>query len=442
MKRPSQVAIVGRPNVGKSTLFNRIIRKRRALVHSTPGVTRDVQRIETEWAGVAFELMDTGGLLSGIDDVLIKEVEQRAWKEATNADAMIFVTDAEAGLTGLDVEVANRLRGVDAPVLLAVNKSENNQHAEAEFFKLGFESVYPISALHGQGVGDLLDDVVARLPKRAAEDVAEDVKLAIVGRPNVGKSSITNAMIGEDVAIVDSRPGTTRDSVDLTMRWFGKHLTLVDTAGLKRKSKSKDGLTSLTAIKSIDAISRADVVVMVLDASRDIANQDVKVASYAHRAGKGLMFCVNKWDLVEEKDNATVPEFEKNIRRAFRFAAYAPVLFVSAITGQRINRIPEIVWQIKEARDKRISTSEANRFVETVVARTPPPAYGGGNGKVYYVTQVGVAPPTFSCFVNKRAYFGRAYVRFLNNQLRDRYVFEGTVIRIKLVEKKRKEARQ
>ncbi|MFQ5510329.1 MAG: ribosome biogenesis GTPase Der [Candidatus Krumholzibacteriia bacterium] len=435
MKRPSRVAIVGRPNVGKSTLFNRITRKRRALVHPTPGVTRDVQRIETEWTGVAFELIDTGGLFSGIADELVHEVEKRAWQEALGSDVMIFVTDAETGITGPDIDVANRLREIEAPVFLVVNKSEKNRHSEAEFFELGFERIHAISALHGQGVGDLLDEVVAELPRRGPSSNHEDVKLAIVGRPNVGKSSLINAMLGKETTIVDSRPGTTRDSVDVTMRWFSKQVTLVDTAGIRRQSRSKDGLTSLSALKSIDAISRADVVVMVVDASRDIANQDMKVTSYAHRAGKGLIFCVNKWDLVADKDNSTVPQFEKKVRRAFKFASYAPVLFTSAVTGQRVSRILEIVWRVKEARETRLPTSEVNRFLEEVIERNPPPSYGGGNGKIYYVTQVDVSPPTFSCFVNKRAYFGRAYVRFLNNRLRDRYSFEGTVIRIKLVDK-------
>ena len=441
MNRLSRVAIVGRPNVGKSTLFNRITRQRRALVHATPGVTRDVQRIETEWAGVAFDLIDTGGLFSGIDDELIQEVEQRAWKEALGADVMIFVTDAEAGVTGSDIDVANRLRQVDGAVFLAVNKSEKGQHAEAEFFELGFERIYPVSALHGQGVGDLLDDVVAQLPQREPSAAEEHLKLALVGRPNVGKSSLANAMIGEDTTIVDSRPGTTRDSIDITMQWHGRTVTLVDTAGLRRKSKSRDGLTSLTAIKSIDAISRADVVVMVLDAPREMANQDVKVASYAHKAGKGLMFCVNKWDLIEDKDNTTVSQFEKRIRGAFRFAPYAPVLFTSALSGQRVGRILEMAWRIKESREVRVSTSDANRFMEGVLAKNPPPSHGGGNGKIYYITQVSVSPPTFACFVNKRAYFDRSYLRFLNNRLRDRYAFEGTVIRIKLSEKEHKGAR-
>ena len=442
MKRRARVAIVGRPNVGKSTLFNRITRKRRALVHQTPGVTRDVQRCDTEWTGVPFELVDTGGLFSGVEDELTKEVEERAQGEVLGADAIIFVTEADAGVTPADTDVANRLRQVNAPVFLAVNKAEKqtDRLASAEFYQLGFDEVYAISALHGLGIGDLLDEVVRGLPERPLQASNGDFKLALVGRPNVGKSSLINALTGEEANIVDSRPGTTRDSLDLSVRWFGRAITLVDTAGIRKKSKSKDGLTSLTAIKSIDAISRADVVVLVLDASQEIANQDVKVASYAHKAGKGLMFCVNKWDLVADKTDATAPQFEKNIRRNFRFASYGPILFASALTGQRVSRIFELAWRVKEARETRLDTHAVNEFVEEVVGRNPPPFYGGGTGKIYYVTQIEVGPPTFACFVNKRAFFDRAYLRFLNNQLRARYGFEGTLIRIKLIEKERKGA--
>lgn len=436
MKKPSRVAIVGRPNVGKSTLFNRITRKRRALVHSSPGVTRDVQRHEAEWCGVAFELVDTGGLFSGIDDELIHEVEERAFREAVGADAMIFVTDAEAGITSADIEIANRIREFNVPVFLAANKSESatRRLSGSEFYRLGYDTIHSVSAIHGDGVGDLLDAVVSVLPAASIEEASGDLKVALVGRPNVGKSSLTNALLGDDVAIVDSRPGTTRDSVDVSVRWHSRQLTLVDTAGIRKRSKSRDGLTSLTAIKSIDAISRADVVILVLDATREIGNQDVKVASYAHKAAKGLLICVNKWDTLE-KDNSSAPDFEKKIRRAFRYASYAPIIFTSAVTHQRVSKLFDMAWAIHESREVRLSTSEVNRFVEEVVGKNPPSYYGGGTGKVYYMTQVGVSPPTFACFVNRRAFFGRPYLRFLNNQLRERYPFEGTLIRIKLIEK-------
>jgi GTP-binding protein len=439
MKRPARVAIVGRPNVGKSTLFNRITRKRRALVHPEPGVTRDVQRMEAEWAGKSFELIDTGGLFSGIDDSLIHQVESRALDEALTAEAMIFVTDGETGVTANDVDVADKIRGLQAPIFLAVNKTEKtgHSHADAEFYKLGCDRVFAISAQHGHGIGELLDAVADAIPDATPSTGAEDLKIALVGRPNVGKSSLVNSLVGSEANIVDSRPGTTRDSVDLRIRWHDRALTLVDTAGIRRRSRSKDGLTSLTALKSIDAIERADVAVVVLDASEEIANQDVKVTSYAHKAGKGLMFCINKWDLIEEKTNASVPDFMQRLRRAFRFAAYAPVIFVSALSHQRVNRILETAWRIGESGKARVSTSEVNRFLEELLAKSPIPYYGGGNGKIYYGTQVSVSPPTFNIFVNRRAFFSRSYLRFLNNRLRERYGFEGTAIRIKLTEKQR-----
>lgn len=440
MKRCARVTIVGRPNVGKSTLFNRITKTRRAVVHATPGVTRDVQRRDAEWSGVAFELIDTGGLFSGISDQLIQKVESRALDEALAADVLIFVTDAEGGVTPADIDVAERVRKVNVPVFVAVNKCEKLErlHGAGEFYRLGFESVYPISALHGEGVGDLLDLVVEAIPKGTPGPVAEDLKLAVVGRPNVGKSSLVNALVGSEANIVDSRPGTTRDSVDVRIRWYSHDITLVDTAGIGRQSRSHDGLTSIVALKSVETIERADVVVIVLDASREITNQDVKVASYVHKAGKGLLFCVNKWDLVEGKQNSTVKEFEKRIRGSFAFASYAPVLFVSALTHQRVNRILEIAWEIGETRKTRIGTGEFNRFIEDMKRGRSIPFHGGGSGKIYYATQVSDSPPTFALFVNKRAFFSRSYLRYVNNQLRRRYPFVGTVIRIKLSEKERR----
>jgi GTP-binding protein len=421
-------------------LFNRITRTRRAIVHPAPGITRDVQRLETEWAGVPFELIDTGGLFSGLDDHLIQEVETRALNEALGADLMILVTDGEAGVTSGDIDVANRMRQVGVPIFVAVNKCEKAQRRDSagEFYRFGFERVFAISALHGVGVGDLLDAVVKEMPPRESAAVTQDLKLAIVGRPNVGKSSLMNALVGSEAAIVDSRPGTTRDSVDVRIQWYAHGITLVDTAGIGRQSKSRDGLTSIVALKSIDTIERADVVAILLDASREFANQDVKVASYAHKAGKGLLFCVNKWDLVEGKGNHTVPEFERRIYETFSFATYAPVLFISALTRQRVNRVLELAWEIDQTRRARITTGELNRFIEDVKKARPTSLYGGGTGKIYYATQVSDAPPTFVLFVNKRAFFSRSYLRYVNNQLRRRYPFVGTVIRIKLSEKEKR----
>lgn len=444
MKGNPRVTIVGRPNVGKSTLFNRITKRRKAIVHPDPGVTRDVQRLDAEWSGVTFDLVDTGGLFSGIKDELIEAIEERALSEALQADAMIFVTDGLTGLTPIDIDVANQIRQYDVPAFLAVNKIEKREtmHADAEFYKLGFDRAYPISALNGQGVGDLLDAVTSVLPKGTAVDRGDEMRLAVVGRPNVGKSSLINALFGSDANIVDERPGTTRDSFDVTIRWHGRTIVLIDTAGIRKKSKTKDGLEAITALKSIDAINRADVVLLVLDADRKTSRQDVKVTSYAHKAGKGIVIVVNKWDLISDKSNATVPEFEEQVRNELSFVKYAPILFVSAKTHQRVSKVAPLAWRIRDARETRVPTSELNKFFEGVIARQPPPVYGSGNGKIYYVTQVGTAPPTFAFFVNKRAFFSRSYLRFLNNKLRDQYGYEGTVIRIKLVEKEHKDMDQ
>jgi len=438
MSRIAKVAIVGRPNVGKSTLFNRITGRRRAIVHAAPGVTRDAQTGAAEWNGVNFQITDTGGLFSGVDDDLISQVEKRAIEEASRSDALMFVTDARDGLTPPDAEVAERVRATKLPVLLVVNKAEklSDRHAGAEFFRLGFENVYEISALHGDGVGDVLDDLVALLPRYgAAGSGAPDLKLAVIGIPNVGKSSLVNAVLGDDANIVDERPGTTRDSIDVSLKWQGHRITMVDTAGIKRKSRTKDDVSVISTVKSLETIERCDVAALLLDASRPLSNQDVRVGSYAHKAGKGILACFNKWDLVEKGDK-TYREFELDFGERFRFMSYAPRLFISALTRQRVNKVFDVAWNIKEQREKRVSTPEFNRFMEDVTRRRPPP-YHGGNGKIYYGTQIDVGPPRFALFVNKSEFFSRNYLRYLNNRIRDEYSFEGTVIRIALREKTR-----
>jgi GTP-binding protein len=437
VKRPATVAIVGRPNVGKSTLFNRITTGRRAIVHETPGVTRDVQRGLAEWTGASFELIDTGGLFSGIHDPLVDRVEAVAMKEAREADVILFVVDAESGLIPSDYDVAKRVRDTNLPVLLVANKAERQARKRdaTEFHRLGFETVYEVSALHGDGTGDLLDDVVKLLPRSAEREIHTDLRLAIVGVPNVGKSSLVNAILGEETQIVDSRPGTTRDSIDASLTWQKRRVTLIDTAGIRRKAKTSEELDVLSTLKSIDAIDRCDVAVVMLDASREISNQDIKVASYPHRAARGVVVCFNKWDLVTKK-TLTSAEMEKEFRRRCGFLNYAPVLFISVHENQRVAKVLESAWRVKEDRERRIPTSELNRFLTSLVQKTPPPYYGGGNGKVFYGTQIDVSPPTFTLFVNRAAHFGRYYLRFLNNRLREEFGFEGSVIRIELTERR------
>lgn len=431
-----RVAIVGRPNVGKSTLFNRITGKRKAIVHETPGVTRDVQRMDTDWSGVSFEVIDTGGLFSGQSDPVTADVEEKALQEALNADVILLVTDAQTGLMPVDSAIARRLRQAAIPVFVVANKSENLNTIGSEFFKLGFGEVYEMSALHGIGTGDLLEAVVAMLPRRQPAVHPDELRIAVVGRPNVGKSSLINRLLGKNVSIVDERPGTTRDSIDLKIKWNNRQLIIVDTAGIKRRTHTQDAVSTLGTIKSLETIKRADVIAMMIDATLPISNQDIRVGSYAHKEGKGVLLCVNKWDLVE-KDNTTAKEYEARVREGFKFLRYAPILFISALTGQRTNKLLDALWSIKEARETRITTSELNKYLEGAVGSYPPPTKLGTTGKIYYITQTDIAPPHFTLFVNKRSCFDRTYLRFLNNRLREKYPFTGTLIRINLVDKKR-----
>ena len=438
MKKASVVAIVGRPNVGKSTLFNRLTRGRRALVHAIAGVTRDVQRGNVEWTGHTFELIDTGGLFSGIDDPLISQVEARALQEAARADVLLFVVDAEAGLIPSDFDVAAKLRETHLPVLLVANKAERPvaKGLAAEFHRLGFETYHEVSAVHGEGTGDLLDEIAKLLPRSSTKELHTDLRLAIAGVPNVGKSSLVNAIVGEETNIVDSRPGTTRDSIDVSVAWHKRRVTLVDTAGIRRKARTSADLDILSTLKSLESIERCDVAVVMLDATREVNNQDIKVASYPHNAARGVVVCFNKWDALEKKGDKTYIEMEREFRRKCGFLDYAPVIFISAKSKQRVDKVLETAWRIKEEREKRISTSELNRVIERIVTKSPPPFYGGGNGKIFYATQVDVAPPTITLFVNRANHFGRYYLRFINNQLREAFGFEGSLIRIELAERR------
>jgi GTPase len=428
------VAIVGRPNVGKSTLFNRILRRREALVHDLPGVTRDRHYGATTWNGRPFYVVDTGGLLPRAEgmDALVRESALVALDEA---DLLVVVVDLRAGITDLDQELASLVQRREKPALVVVNKSEFGlgEGAASEFWKLGLGEPLPISALHGEGMGDLLDRIVARLPQATPPAIAgnADLAIAIVGRPNVGKSSLVNALLGQTRVLVSPEPGTTRDSIDSRLRWHGHAIDLVDTAGLRRRSRVQEAVETFSALRTLRSIDRADVCVVLLDASMQIAQQDARIVGRIHHAGKGLVVCFNKWDLVE-KDASTAIAYERIFRSEFPFARYAPLLYISATQVQRVHRVLESAWSVGEARARAFPTAQINRVLEDATRRRPPHYYGGGNGQVKYGLQVGVRPPHFALYVNNPEYFDRTYLRYLNNTLRDAFEFPGTPLRIEL----------
>ncbi len=427
------VAIVGRPNVGKSTLFNRILRRREALVHDLPGVTRDRHYGATTWNGRPFYIVDTGGLLPRAEgmDALVRESALVALDEA---DLLVVVVDLRAGITDLDQELASLVQRRAKPALVVVNKCEFlGDGAASEFWKLGLGEPLPISALHGEGTGELLDRIVAGLPQAAPPPITgnADLAVAIVGRPNVGKSSLVNALLGEPRVLVSPEPGTTRDSIDSRLRWHGHAIDLVDTAGLRRRSRVQEAIETFSALRTLRSIDRADVCVFLLDATMQIAQQDARIAGRIHHAGKGLVVCFNKWDLVE-KDTSTAIAYERIFRSQFPFARYAPLLYVSATHGQRVHKVLESAWSVGEARARAFPTAQVNRVLEDATRRRPPHYYGGGNGQVKYGLQVGVRPPRFALYVNNPEFFDRTYLRYLNNMLRDAFEFPGTPLRIEL----------
>jgi GTP-binding protein len=432
------VAIVGKPNSGKSTLFNRIIKRRKAIMHATRGVTRDAVEERVEWNGVQFMLVDTGGFITGARDRLTADVRARVKGAARDAAAIIFVADIDTGITGEDEALLRDLQRERDRIVLAVNKVENDADRWEihQFHRLGIADLHAVSALHGTGVGDLLDDVVSRLPRGGAEAGEEPLTLAIVGKPNVGKSSLVNAIAGEGRNIVSEVPGTTRDSIGVLVQRSGRQFVLVDTAGVKRRARTAKGLDSITSFRSLASARNAEVVAVMVDATRPISRQDVRVASEGHRARAGMMILINKWDLVE-KDSDTASRHVETVRAAMPFLSYAPVLTVSALTGLRVERILPLALAIEKARELRVPTAELNRSVEGIVAKTPPSFFAGGTGKIYYATQTGTKPPTFTFFVNKAGYFPRSYVRYLNNHLRKLFTFEGTAITISLKSKER-----
>ncbi len=438
MKRLPVVAIVGKPNSGKSTFFNRVVRRRRAIVHATSGVTRDVVEEMVVWNDVSFTLVDTGGYFFGARDVISRGVRDRVLSTAREADVVLFLGDVDTGPTDEDETLLRELRGERSKMILVVNKVENDadRWSMHEFHRLGIEPMLPASAIHGDGVGDILDEVVSRLPRRSGQIPENPLAIAVVGKPNVGKSSLVNGLIGEERNIVSEIPGTTRDSVSVVVKRAGRSFVLIDTAGVKRRARTQRGLAAITSHRSLSSARHADVVLVMIDASVPISRQDVRVASEGHRARAGIIVLANKWDLVE-KDSKTEAAFIKTVRESMQFLYYAPVLTISALTHQRIERILPLAAKIQKARETKVSTARLNKAIESITAATPPGYYAGGAGKIYYATQTGVKPPTFTLFVNKAAYFPRSYIRYINNQLRKMFAFEGTAIIILLKSKER-----
>ncbi|MDD3562295.1 MAG: ribosome biogenesis GTPase Der [Candidatus Cloacimonetes bacterium] len=435
------VSILGRPNVGKSTLFNRLCRKRVAIVDFEAGVTRDRKYEDVEWNGKLFKIIDTGGIVYSSDEPMDKMIMHQALLAIDESDVIIFMVDAQVGTTDLDQAIAKILFPHRDKVLLTANKADSEKHEWEvyDFLQLGFGDAFPISASHGRNTGDFLDTLVKMMPDTldANYDEKEEDKttrIAVVGKPNVGKSSIINALLGDEKLIVTDIPGTTRDSIDTVFRYHGKEYILVDTAGLRRKTKVTYGVEYFSTMRTIEAVDRSDIVILVLAADEPISTQDLKIASYAQRKTKDLLIVYNKWDLVE-KDTGTTGEFIKDLHEAMSFVQYAPVIFISAKTHQRIHKLMESVAQIEEESKKRIPTSELNRFMETVIARRPPTHPTGKHVKIFYITQVAVQPPIFIFFCNAPGLITENYRKFLNNQLRE--VFKFTGVSIKLIFKGR-----
>lgn len=425
------VAIVGRPNVGKSTLFNRLVGNRVAIVEDEPGITRDRLYRDTEWAGRVFTLVDTGGLdFAGSGDIP-RQVRRQVELAIEEADVILFLVDARAGLTSTDEDTAALLRRTRKPVLLVANKVEDFQRPGqlAEFYRLGLGEPIPVSAAQGMNTGDLLDRLVSVLPPETGEEEeADTIRIAVIGRPNVGKSSLVNAILGEERVIVSEIPGTTRDAIDTWFEREGQRYILVDTAGIRRKSRIEEAVEKYSVIRSFKAVDRCEVALVVLDALEGVTDQDKRIAGYAHEQGKASVLVVNKWDLVD-KDSHTHQRFTELIRRELAFMTYAPVVFVSALTRKRISRLLEMVNLVAQQQCLRISTSDLNRLIRDAVLRNPPPAAKNKRLKIFYATQGGVKPPTFILFVNDPELMHFSYLRYLENQLRAAFGFEGTPIR-------------
>ncbi|MDO3679192.1 ribosome biogenesis GTPase Der [Paenibacillus ehimensis] len=431
MARPI-VAIVGRPNVGKSTVFNRIIGDKLAIVEDKPGVTRDRLYGRGEWLDTEFSVIDTGGIEIDGEDQILKSVRVQAELAIEEADVIVFMVDAKAGITPADSEVAEMLFRAKKPVIVAVNKVDNLKRMDDiyEFYSLGFGEVVGISGSHGTGIGDLLDEVIKHFPDKSEEEYGEDViKVALIGRPNVGKSSLVNAILGEERVIVSNVAGTTRDAIDTPFEKDGQKYVIIDTAGMRKRGKVYETTEKYSVMRAMKAIERADVVLVVIDGEEGIIEQDKHVAGYAHEAGKAAIFVVNKWDIVE-KDDKTMHQFTQKIRDHFLFMTYAPVVFLSAKTKQRLHKLFPVVINVAEQHAARVATHVLNDVVSDAVAINPPPTDKGKRLRINYATQVAVKPPTIIFFVNDPELMHFSYQRYLENKIRGAFGFEGTPLRM------------
>ncbi|HBI2075346.1 TPA: ribosome biogenesis GTPase Der [Enterococcus faecalis] len=425
------IAIVGRPNVGKSTIFNRIAGERISIVEDTPGVTRDRIYTTGEWLGREFSIIDTGGIDLG-DEPFMDQIKHQAEIAIDEADVIIFVASGREGITDADELVAKILYRSNKPVILAVNKVDNPEMRNDiyEFYALGLGDPFPVSGSHGLGIGDVLDEAVKHFPNTSEEEDEDTIKFSLIGRPNVGKSSLINAILGEDRVIVSDIEGTTRDAIDTYFESEeGQKFLMIDTAGMRKRGKVYESTEKYSVMRAMRAIERSDIVLMVLNAEEGIREQDKRVAGYAHEAGRGIIIVVNKWDTVK-KDTNTMRDFEAEIRDEFQYLDYAPIIFVSALTKQRLNKLPELIETVSMNQNLRIPSALLNDVVMDAVAINPTPTDKGKRLKIFYATQVAVKPPTFVIFVNEEELMHFSYARFLENQIRKAFTFEGTPIKI------------
>ena len=434
------VAVVGRPNVGKSTIFNKLTGTKISIVEDTPGVTRDRIFGEVEWLNKYFTIIDTGGIEPESDDIILSQMRNQAMLAVDMAHVILFVVDGKSGLTAADKEVADILRRTKKPVLLVVNKIDSKSQFDNiyDFYELGLGNPIAISGANSMGLGDLLDEVVENFPEGMNMEYDEDViRVAITGKPNAGKSSILNNILGEERVIVSPIAGTTRDAIDTYFEKDENKFLLIDTAGIRRRSKVYENVERFSVIRSMSAVDRADVVLIVIDATEGVTEQDTKIAGIAHDEGKACIFVVNKWDLIE-KDNKTMGNFRMSVREKFPFMTYAPILFVSAVSNQRIGKILETVVEVSAEQNKRVTTSVLNQVIGEAIMLNQPPSDKGRRLKIYYGTQTGVKPPRFNLFINAKELTHFSYTRYLENRLRENFGFEGTSIKIEYSQKKKK----